>query len=172
MSAEKKKRISRRVWWLIGLVLFLVVVEVLFDPFSMTVEAIERLYIRYELKQARSTWEAAGIENYDFMIYGSSPLSCILMDGKIPVRGGKAPEKPDTPSWKYCQIPLTVPEGFDRVEKALRRGDSVQASFDKQYGYVHSFHYSCMSGHGLLSPIISDCSGGFHISGFTPLDHP
>jgi Family of unknown function (DUF6174) len=170
MTNEKKKRIPRFVWWLSGLVLFLIVVEVLFDPFSLAVNGIVRLRIRYELKQARAAWEAAGIENYDFVIYGYTPLSCILMEEKITVRGGRAPERPDTPSWQYCQVPLTVPEGFDRVEEALKRGDSIQASFDEQYGYVHSFNYSCMSSRGLLSPIVSDCSGGFHIPSFAPRD--
>ncbi len=167
-----KKRLPRRIWWLVALLLLLVVVEVLFDPFSMAVNAVERLRIRSELRQARSTWEAAGIADYDLTVSGYTPLACIVTEELIPVRDGQAPEKPATSSWQYCQIPRTVPEGLNRVEEALSWEGSMQASFDKQYGYVSSFQYSCMSGHGLLSPIVSDCGGGFHIISFTPLDHP
>jgi hypothetical protein len=167
-----KKRLPRRIWWLVALLLLLVLIEVLFDPFSAAVNAVERLRIRSELRQARALWESASIKDYDLKVSGYTPLACIVTEEMIPVRDGQAPEKPATPSWQYCQVPRTVPDGLDRVKEALDWGGSLQVRFDEQYGYVSTFKYSCVSGRGLLSPIIADCGESFRIDGFTPLTSP
>jgi len=167
-----KKRLPRRIWWLVALLLLLVLVEVLFDPFSMVVNAVERLRIRSELAQARSVWETAGIKNYDLKVSGYTPLACIVTEELIPVRDGQAPEKSATPSWQYCQIPRTVSDGLDRVEEAMSWGGRLQVRFDEQYGYVSTFKYTCISSRGLFAPIIADCDQSFRVDSFTPLATP
>lgn len=173
MIGEKKRfRLSRRLVWLAALLLLLVLIQVLFDPFSMLVTFILSRGIRAELPRAQARWETAGIDDYDLLVSGYTPLLCILMEEFIQVRNGQAPEKPNTVSWQYCRVPRTVPEGFALVEEALGWGGQVKVTFDDQYGYVTSFSYDCNSNHGLFAPVISDCTQSFHIDNFSPVSRP
>lgn len=173
MSAEKKRFfLSRRFWWLGALLFCLVLLQVLFDPFSALVNGVAHLYVRFALEQAQSRWEAVGIDDYDLVISGYTPLACIVAEEPVAIRDGQDPEKPDSGSWQYCNVPRAVPEGFAFVENSLRWGGRVWVSFDAQYGYVRSLSYDCNFSHGLFSPVISDCNQSFRIDSFTPIDTP
>jgi hypothetical protein len=160
--------------WLLlaALLLFLVLVQILFDPFSLLVNALEHARIHTELAQARSRWEAAGVADYDLVISGYTPLACIVTGTSVSVRDSQPPEKPDTGSWQYCQVPRSVPEGFAFVENSLGWDGRLQVSFDAAYGYVRYLSYDCNFSRGLFSPIVSDCTQGFRIDSFTPVSTP
>ena len=175
MEAEDRKakpspRKPRRVWIVI-LAGLLIVVQLLCDPLSVLVATAGRVVIRIQLAQARQRWENTAIADYDLTVSGYTPLACIVQDESVRVRNGQ-PENPPAGVSDYCQVPRSVPQAFEVLEDSIDWGGQISARFDRQYGYVRSFSYNCSYGHGLLSPVISDCTGGFHIDSFTPLAGP
>ncbi len=172
MSAEKKRSsFLRRFWRLAALLLFLGLLQILFDPFSLLVNAAEHARIRIELAQARARWNAAGIEDYDLTVTGSTALVCFVEERTFPVRDGQPPDISEG-YWEYCTVPRSVPDGFALVERSLTWDGRVQVGFDEEYGYVNSFSYNCNFTHGLFSPIVSDCTQGFHVESFIPIAQP
>jgi len=66
----------------------------------------------------------------------------------------------------------SMPLLFDEIEGWLQDspGSITQISFNPQYGFISSFKFGNPGGRGWLSPIISDCCGGFAIENFQVLD--
>jgi len=169
-KAKPLPRKPRRVW-IVVLTVLLIVVQLLCDPLSVLAASAGQVVIRIQLAQARQRWEQATIADYDLTVSGYTPLACIVQDESVRVRDGQ-PENPPAGISDWCQVPRSVPQAFEVLEDSIDWGGQIWASFDRQYGYVRSFSYNCSYGHGLLSPVISDCTGGFRIDSFTPLAGP
>ena len=183
---HKVKRIPRKIWVVILLVVLL---QVLFDPLSSVQHLGERLQAHIYLPTAREKWESQGIRHYRFAIRGYVPLVCIF-GGGIEVKDGvvipgprsdadtnstallspglSGLEEPALCDYRNYSMPLLL----DEIEHWLDHyPESItQISFDPQYGFVSSFSFGNSGGRGLLSPIISDCCGGFTIENFQVLD--
>jgi hypothetical protein len=175
MAAEnentKRSPNRRRRTWILVLLVLLVVVQLLCDPLSVFVVTAQQVVLRIQLAQARLRWDSAAIADYDLTVSGYTPLTCIVQEQTIRVRGG-VPETAAAGYGEWCQVPRSVSQSFDVLERSLDWGTQVQAGFDRQYGYVSDFHFDCNYGHGLLSPVVTDCSGGFTINQFTPRTSP
>jgi hypothetical protein len=169
---EKTPRQTHRFLWLAAILVTLIIVQILFDAYSVLGAFAGQVVIRIQLAQARQRWQAAGIDDYDLTVSGYSPLTCIIMQETVHVRDGQA-EAPRAAYWEFCQVARSVPQAFEIVEEKLGwGGDLLQVRFDRQYGYVAEFSYNCNDSHGLLSGVASDCSGGFHIDSFMPVGSP
>lgn len=170
-NTKRSPRTRRRAWIAVMLVL-LVVVQLLCDPLSVLVVTAGQVLVRVQLAQARQRWEESGLQDYDLTVSGYTPIICIVLEETIRVRGGE-PEAASQSYWEWCAVPRSVPQSFEAVERSLDwGGNRVQASFDRQYGYVSEFRYDCNYGRGLLSPIVSDCGGGFRVDDLTPRNGP
>lgn len=170
-SQEKIKTRKRRRTWIVVLAVLLVVVQLLCDPFSLLLVTAEKAILRIQLVQARRRWQAAGIDDYDLSVSGYSPLTCIVTPETVHVRAGQ-PEAPRQAYWEFCDVARSVPQAFAIVEQKLGWEYLLQVRFDRQYGYVAELRYDCNYTHGLLSGVVSDCSGGFRIDSFTPVVSP
>lgn len=172
MSAEQKHPLRpRRRLWILVLIALLIVVQLLCDPFSLLLVTAEKVVLRIQLVQARRRWDNAAIVDYDLTVSGYTPLTCIVQEEPIRVRGGE-PQAAAAGYPEWCQVPRSMPQAFDAVEAALDGDWRVQARFDPQYGTVSELRFNCNYGHALLTPIGTDCTGGFQIDSFTPLAGP
>ncbi len=188
------KRNGRIVWiiFIIGLV-----IQILFDPLSGMLKAIERIKGRIELPSARSKWESQGITHYSFDVSGGVAMGCFL-SGNVEVRDDiiiRADPRSDDNQNNYFYSPefwtlddghslcnheiYTVNRLFSELETWLLDTPLIftgmdfavtEISFDPTYGFVSHFRVGNCGGLGLLSPKISDCSGGFVIENFQVLD--
>lgn len=178
---------KRTLWTLGGIFLFIVVIQVLFDPLSDLQHRAERRQARLYLPTVRQKWEAQGITHYRFDIRGYVPLACMfgggieVKDGEvIPGEGSDAGE-PGTMLYpgfaEMDNLPLcnsqnySMPGLITLIENWLEESPSsiTEISFDLQYGFISSFSFGSPGGNGLLSPTISDCCGGFTIENFQVL---
>jgi hypothetical protein len=178
---------KRTLWKIGGLFLFIVLVQVLFDPFSEMLRLAERLQARQYIPTARQKWEAQGITHYRFNIRGYVPLTCMFGDG-IEVKDGvvihgEASDagEPDAmlhPGFAGTDDPplcnyqnYTMPGLFRLIEEWLAESPAsiTEISFDSRYGFISSFSFGNPGGHGILNPTISDCCGGFSIENFEVL---
>ena len=171
----KKKRNDKKVWFILAALL---VIQVFFDPLSSLVQWGESIPVRVKLPFARRKWDSQGITHYKFHIQGTFPMECLfggdveVKDGEV-VRTGLSRDMDlgflnlvlgpveDHPFCDYRNY--TMPRIFD-----LFCDSAAGISFDPNYGFISSYEFSCR-GRGLLSPRISDCSGGFTIEDFQVL---
>jgi hypothetical protein len=186
--------ISKKVW---GVLAVLLVIQILFDPLTGILRLGEQLQARFGLPQARSKWESQGITHYKFDVSGGFAMGC-LFSGNVEVKDGvmiRTGRRSDfgtnndfydqsfwtsEDGFSICDPKIyTVPLLFEAVECLSKNtpvffaGLSIvitDISFDPKYGYISQFHYGNCGGNGLISPRISDCSGGFGIENFQVLD--
>lgn len=61
---------------------------------------------------------------------------------------------------------------FDELERWLKDEPFAitRISFDQKYGFISRLGFGNCGGRGLLSPVVSDCYGGFTIENFRVLD--
>ena len=160
------------------------VFQILFDPLSSFLRLGESLQARAGLPAARKRWESQEITHYRFDIQGYVPLVCMfggnieVKDGTVIHTGSRSDSQlsPNLTAIKdppLCNYEIyTMPQLFDEMERWLRESplSISRISFDQKYGFVSSFGFGNCGGQGLLSPIISDCAGGFTIENFHVLD--
>lgn len=167
----------------IGLVLLcaLVVVQCLFDPLSWLGSIFRAEMIRRELTGARTRWRSCGITDYRFDVKGFIPLAGII-DASLTVREGELAavvsrgvpveaERWDDPLRPYSQF--VIPSMFEEVERWLGDTDlsmnSLELSFDPEFGYVtHYGHRSCYR-RGVLNPVCSENHVWFTFTDFQPM---
>lgn len=179
---------KRATWWKIGGILsLLVLVQLLFDPFTDLKHQGERLQAQMNLPAARQKWEAKNITHYRFDIRGYVPLAC-LFDGGIEVRDGLVIPGPRSDAGKMdgllspgfssvkdpplCNVQgYTIPGFFNLVADWLAQSPSsvTKVTFDPEVGFITSFSFGSPGGKGLLSPTVSDCCGFFIIENFQVL---
>jgi hypothetical protein len=180
VQMDGSKRIKKKIWiiLLVGLVL-----EVLFDPLSSLLQWGGSLQARIGMPYARRKWDSQGITHYKFHIQGAIPMAC-LFGGNVEVKDGQVIHTSvehsdldlgfalmeDPPLCNYRNY--NMPRLFDQVQRSVseRPFSTAQISFDPKYGFVSRYGFSSCGGHGLLSPRIRDCSGGFTIEDFQILD--
>jgi hypothetical protein len=186
---RRRMRTKRRNRWRVGgILLFFVLLQLLFNPFSSLQHAGNRLQARLYLPSARQKWDAQGIHHYRFDIRGSVPLVCIFGGGievrdgvVIPVVPSNAGESgamlyasfPEIEAPPLCNVQNYTMSGlFNLVEtwQAESPSSITQISFDRQYRFISSFSFGNPGGSGLLSPTVSDCCGFFVIENFQILD--
>ena len=170
-----KKRTGKKVWIII--IIVSIYCQILFDPLSSLEQWGESIQVRIKLPDARRKWDSQGITHYKFHIKGTFPMEC-LFGGDVEVKDGEVVHTglsrdldlgflnffgsvEDHPFCDYRNY--TMPRIFD-----LFCDSAAGISFDPNYGFISSYEFSCR-GRGLLSPRISDCSGGFTIEDFQVL---
>jgi len=178
-----KKRIGKKVWVALAVV---IVVQVLFDPLTSLIELMEGYQAQIGLPSARQKWESQNISHYKFDIKGYVPLACIV-GGSVEVKDGvvikigpsSTAVESDNPfldtGFTSMEHPFlcnyknyTIPSFFDYLSEHPNSITGI--SFDLDYGFISHYRFGSSGGHGLLSPRIYDCCGGFGISNFQMLD--
>jgi hypothetical protein len=167
----------------IGLVLLcaLVIVQCLFDPLSWLGNIFRTEMTRRELPGARTRWHSRGITDYSLDVEGFVPLACTI-DATLTVEEGKLAavmsrgvpveaDRWDDPFCSYSQ--LVIPSMFGEVERWLGdidpAMDSLEVSFDPEFGYItHYGHRSCYR-RGILNPVCSDNHVWFTFTNFQPI---
>jgi hypothetical protein len=175
---ERRGRLVR-----MGLILLcaLVIVQCLFDPLSWLGSIFRAEMIRRELPGARTRWHSSGITDYHLDVEGFIPLACII-DATLTVREGELAavvsrgvpveaERWDDPFCPYSQF--VIPSMVEEVERWLGDIDlsmnSLEVSFDPEFGYVtHYGHRSCYR-RGILNPVCSENYVWFTFTSFQPI---
>jgi hypothetical protein len=173
-----------------------VLIQVLYDPLSSAKHSIEVSRMRAEIPKSLAKWKSQGITSYTFEITGNAPSIC-RVSARIEVKNDAvarvetkdfslenspaqllSPDKWADPDWgdevflcNYAHFTMT--RIFDLLDRTLRDNPStiLQVGFDSNYGFITFFHYGLYSGHGLLSPQISDLSNSLRIRNFQPETH-
>ena len=169
-----------------GVVVFLVLMQLLYDPISFIKHSLKAVHIRTQLSEARADWEVGGIKDYSFEIMGSFQSICEV-NAVIEVRNDlvvevKARESspqtlpPDTwadPDWGnevfLCDYNhFTVPQMFTMLGKTLENSPFaiLDAEFDTQYGFITQFEDGISASHGWLNRRDQSVYNEFQIGNF------
>jgi hypothetical protein len=161
------------------LILVILILELLFDPFSIMVNVIRINRIRAELPAARARWQSHEISDYDIDVRTSIPPAC-WFEATLSVRGGELKAVmareglpplvstwPKTPveqtNWDgHCPYrQFSVAQTFKVVEQSLDSinlaTEALTVSFDPEFGFVTHYEHRYGYGIGLLSPRVGDC---------------
>ncbi len=184
-------RRSRRIALTVGSLLLIgILIQVLFDPISSVRHDWEISRVRAEFPNAHAKWDSQKITDYTFEIKTLEPFVCqphamieVKNDVVARVETISNAGLQLLPPYQWADADwgnevflcdyanFTMTQIFSLLDSALHNDSSVilQADFDPEYGFVARYSYGLFVGHGLLSPKISECCGGFSISNFEPL---
>ena len=182
------KRVNKKVWIIVAVV---IAIQILFDPLSSILHMSQDVKAKLLMPSARQKWESQSVTHYSFDVYVFAQI-CILganieVDDGIVVHAGRLtnpdpwdlpqgiPQNPGFPPdmWFLCDYQnYTVSNLFYHLEKRVQTTqlEGASISFDHKYGFISNYRFGSPGGHGLLSPRISDCCGGFRIWNFQVLD--
>ena len=178
-----------------GIVGSLLLIEILFDPISVTDNFMQKSNTQRELEKAQQLWNAKGAVSYKINVRGAEPLTCLydaiitVQDGEIAkVEASKDPfnekseykivekenwNKRNVPVWGCNYTQFTIPQILAYVGDELKNTDPItqkpKITFDSDYGYVT--HYEIKyHGYGLFTMVaISDCCSWYEFSGYEPI---
>jgi len=163
----------------------LLLTQLLYDPLSTAEHSIGVKRVQREYHDAGTTWEQAAISDYQFEIH--SPLQSICaVNAVIEVRDGTVSAvKPldlfsPLPDWKWADpdwgnevflcnyAHFTFTRILEMVGETLQTAPSsiLAAEFDPQYGFITHYEDGIFSGHGWLSPKVSEFYNEFTITDF------
>ena len=125
-----------------------------------------------EFVAARSSWQAAGIDSYDFIYTGGcGECDVSMFPARINVRGGMIAGAISLASGEALEVDRTdleletVSELFDRIALTIRENDlKVEADYDANLGYPVRYEMSCRDRN------IMDCFYTFQVSEFLAVD--
>jgi hypothetical protein len=178
---------SKKVVAIIGILLLVVI---LFDPFSFTGNVMEQRKSLNDLANAKTLWETKGITSYKIKVRGAVPLGCIYdailtfhNDELVDVQAKKSFDKNseyvtvNKQRWSespcnYAQI--SISQVFSDANDILKNIDLVnqrlKITFDPTYGFITRYQFSYNS-YGLLTArLVWDCCAWYEFSDFHPIE--